>query len=54
MVTQGQSGIVISGALQGIGIGVAGALVNTGSSIVQSATQAVTVPAAGGHKGGHH
>ena len=46
--SQGQGGQVVGGAFTGIGMGVGGAMVNTGSSVIQSVT---TV--GGGHGKGH-
>ena len=45
LVTQGVGGQIVGGALTGIGAGVGGAMVDTGSTVIQN----VVVPAARGH-----
>lgn len=46
MYSQGQGGQILGGALTGLGAGIGGAMVDTGSTVIQS----VTTP---GGKGGH-
>jgi hypothetical protein len=48
--SQGQGGQIVQGVLIGVGTGVAGALVNTGSNVTQGVSQSVTTTIKGGHK----
>lgn len=47
MSSQGQGGAIVSGALVGLGAGIGGAMVDTGSSVIQNVVTAPT-------KGGRH